>query len=78
MNNIVKATIHGAHRVHASNANHAPVCGGGNSARQANWQEDIGGITCLRCISIIASRATPPPRNPHLKPNRRQHHDALS
>lgn len=65
MNPIVKATIHGSHRVHASNANHAPVCGGGNSARHANWQEDFSGITCLRCLTILQRRATPPPRETH-------------
>lgn len=62
MNNLVKSTMHGRHRVHASTANHAPVCGGGFQARTANWQEDIGGVTCKRCLTILENRNTPPRR----------------
>jgi hypothetical protein len=61
MNNLVKSTISGTHRVHAPTGDFKPVCGGGNGARSANWQEDIGAVTCLRCITILKKRATPPP-----------------
>jgi hypothetical protein len=58
MNNLVKATIHGSHRVHAARVGGGVVCGGGNGAKTANWQEDIGAVTCLRCLAILKRRAS--------------------
>ena len=56
MNCIQKNTKTGQHRVHVSNANGAPVCGGGNSARKAQWQEVILEANCARCQAIINQR----------------------
>lgn len=41
-----------------------PVCGGGNGARKAQWQIDIGPSTCVRCNQIAnrkIARNSPPP-----------------
>ena len=52
MNPITKNAKRGRHRVHVANTNHAPVCGGGNSARSAQWQEVILEPDCQRCLAI--------------------------
>lgn len=52
VNAITKNTKRGRHRVHAVNANHAPICGGGNSARSAQWQEVLLEPDCRRCLAI--------------------------
>ena len=57
MNPITKNTKTGRHRVHIANANHAPLCGGGNSARSAQWQEVIIPADCRRCLKIQERRA---------------------
>jgi hypothetical protein len=44
------------HRVHASTPDHKPICGGGNSARTAQWQETIMDPDCKRCIKILADQ----------------------
>ena len=56
VNSITKSTKTGLHRVHAVNANHAPICGGGNSARSAQWQEVIIEPDCRRCLKILEFR----------------------
>lgn len=38
------------------NASQAPVCGGGNSARSAEWQTDLGEPNCRRCLAILKRR----------------------
>lgn len=51
---LVKITVRPRRlRVHASNANQAPVCGGGNNARGTHWQTDFAAPDCLRCLSIL-------------------------
>ena len=52
VNSIEKGTKTGKHRIHISNANGAPLCGGGNSARNAQWQETMLQPNCKRCASI--------------------------
>jgi hypothetical protein len=41
-------------RVHAS-AEMKPLCGGGNSARAASWQLDIGECNCKACLKILST-----------------------
>ncbi len=57
--NITKNTKTGHHRVHAGNANGAPVCGGGNSARSAQWQQVIIEPDCQRCAQILIRKNQP-------------------
>lgn len=54
--NIVRNSTKKKFRVHAPNANHAPVCGGGNSARGAHWQETFEEPNCKRCEKILNKR----------------------
>ena len=56
VNAITKGTKTGQHRVHTSNSNGAPLCGGGNSARTAQWQEVILPPDCKRCEQILTKR----------------------
>jgi hypothetical protein len=53
---IVKATNHGRHVVHAMSKAGKPVCGGGNGAKKADWQEDLGEPNCDRCLLILATK----------------------
>jgi hypothetical protein len=53
VNSITKNTKRGKHRIHAVNAYRGPVCGGGNSARSAEWQEVILEPNCRRCAAIL-------------------------
>lgn len=46
-------------RVHQSNENGAPICGGGNSARSAQWQEVLIEANCARCRTIVEQKNTP-------------------
>ena len=60
--NIVKNTKRGKYRIHAANSNYAPICGGGNSARGAQWQEVILEPDCQRCAQILQRRSNPQPK----------------
>jgi hypothetical protein len=59
--NITKSARRGNYRVHAGNANHAPVCGGGHAARSAQWQEVILEPDYRRCQQILKRRSQPKP-----------------
>jgi hypothetical protein len=52
---ITKNTKSGSHRTHVANSKkrNQPVCGGGNSARSAQWQEVFTEPNCKRCLTII-------------------------
>ncbi len=39
-------------RRHEPTADFRPVCGGGNGAKTAQWQEDIGEPNCAACAAI--------------------------
>lgn len=52
VNAITKNTKTGKHRVHIPASGGTPLCGGGNSARSAQWQEVIIAADCRRCLSI--------------------------
>ncbi len=60
MSAITKATQHGRHVAHATNADGNAVCGGGNGAKKANWQQDLGEPSCARCLLILAMRTILP------------------
>jgi hypothetical protein len=53
---LTKERSHGKHRTHVMNTNGAPVCGGGNSARNTQWQEVFTDPDCNRCLIIIERR----------------------
>src|SRR5579863_8681867 len=50
--NIHKTSGGGRKKIHLSSPERRPVCGGGNSARSAQWQECILEANCRRCLEI--------------------------
>jgi hypothetical protein len=54
--NITQNATRRKYRIHSTNANGAPVCGGGNAARTAQWQQVILATDCQRCAQILKRR----------------------
>jgi hypothetical protein len=54
-------------KVHILSAAGVPLCGGGNGARAAQWQREIGPCNCRACKTILNRKSktqnllTPPP-----------------
>jgi hypothetical protein len=57
VNSLTKNSKSLSQRTHAATAQHRPVCGGGNGARKAGWQEDFAAPNCKRCLTILDRRA---------------------
>jgi hypothetical protein len=62
VNAITKNCRHGRHRIHLAQgladepSALRPLCGGGNSARGAQWQEVLIEVDCRRCRQILERR----------------------
>ena len=59
---ITKETKTGHHVVHTLSLDGRPVCGGGNSARSAQWQTTMEEPNCRRCATILRLRSNPQPK----------------
>ena len=58
MNFLVKIAMkRGAGKVHQSNGDNRPVCGGGRGGLSVKaWQSDIGPANCKRCEQVLEQR----------------------
>lgn len=56
MNSLVKVGRNKRYKVHAARDGR-PLCGGGNSARRASWQLDLGDCNCRVCLALLARPA---------------------
>lgn len=66
--NITKNTKTGNHRVHEATVDHAPVCGGGNSARSAQWHTVFLEPDCKRCAAILQRKRDASPIDKNNQP----------